>query len=180
MAEISARLNLPYLMPSQAQKHVTHNEALQRLDALVQLSVLSRNVSIPPAAPTEGDSYIIPPAATDVWSGQDDQLAVWQAGSWQIIAGTADTYNRLLVQSEGVLFNHNGAHQRTTINKAAVTDDASHNFQTGFASRALVGLLGSDDYEVKVSADGSSFTQALVVDHTSGMVGAPQGRRRRG
>ncbi|MEK1894771.1 MAG: hypothetical protein AAAB20_16100 [Rhizobium sp.] len=28
---------LPYILPSQAGQHVTHNEALQRLDAIVQL-----------------------------------------------------------------------------------------------------------------------------------------------
>ena len=31
----TSRLALPYLLPNQAQKHVTHNEALRRLDALV-------------------------------------------------------------------------------------------------------------------------------------------------
>ena len=35
--ENSANLQLPYIMPSQAQKHVTHNEAVRTLDALVQL-----------------------------------------------------------------------------------------------------------------------------------------------
>ena len=35
-------LKLPYIMPSQAQKHVTHNEALRFLDAVVHLSVKSR------------------------------------------------------------------------------------------------------------------------------------------
>ena len=39
MPELSANLSLPLLMPAQAQKHVTHNEALQVLDALVQLVV---------------------------------------------------------------------------------------------------------------------------------------------
>ncbi|MCZ4352271.1 DUF2793 domain-containing protein [Roseovarius aestuarii] len=48
MSDNSPRLGLPYLQPSQAQKHVTHNEALQRLDALVQLSVVALNVETPP------------------------------------------------------------------------------------------------------------------------------------
>ena len=54
-------LALPYIMPSQAQKHVTHNEALQILDALVQLSLKSRRFSTPPDEPSEGDRYLVGP-----------------------------------------------------------------------------------------------------------------------
>ena len=41
----TTNLKLPYIMPSQAQKHVTHNEAIRALDALVQLCVLDRDLS---------------------------------------------------------------------------------------------------------------------------------------
>lgn len=37
-------LNLPYILPSQAQKHVTHNEAIRALDAMLHLAVLSRAI----------------------------------------------------------------------------------------------------------------------------------------
>ncbi|MGC4023892.1 MAG: DUF2793 domain-containing protein [Mesorhizobium sp.] len=57
--EETSNLALPYILPSQAQKHVTHNEALRRLDALVQLAVVSRATGTPPASPTEGDRYIV-------------------------------------------------------------------------------------------------------------------------
>jgi hypothetical protein len=40
-------LQLPYILASQAQKRVTHNEALRILDGLVQLSV--RDLSAPVA-----------------------------------------------------------------------------------------------------------------------------------
>jgi len=48
-------LGLPTLAAAQAQKHVTHNEALHRLDALVMLAVADRDLAAPPAAPAEGD-----------------------------------------------------------------------------------------------------------------------------
>ena len=51
MADISPHLLLPYLVAAQAQKHVTHNEALRLLDALVQLSVLNLNLTAPPVSP---------------------------------------------------------------------------------------------------------------------------------
>jgi len=55
----SPNLNLPYLLAAQAQKHVTHNEALDRLDAIVQLSVLQSDLSTPPALPEVGERYIV-------------------------------------------------------------------------------------------------------------------------
>ena len=57
--EQSANLLLPYIMPSQAQKHVTHNEAIRRLDALVQLGVLDRDLHTPPVLPVDGDRYLV-------------------------------------------------------------------------------------------------------------------------
>jgi uncharacterized ferritin-like protein (DUF455 family) len=51
MPDLSARLSLPYLLPAQAQKHVTHNEALARLDLLVQLVLEAVGVDTPPVGP---------------------------------------------------------------------------------------------------------------------------------
>ena len=67
--DTTAKLALPYLLPQQAQKHVTHNEAIRMLDALVQLSVRKRDESDPPAAPTEGDRYALSDAPTGAWAG---------------------------------------------------------------------------------------------------------------
>ena len=39
MSETTPNLNLPFIMPAQAQKHVTHNEAIELLDAIVQLTL---------------------------------------------------------------------------------------------------------------------------------------------
>ena len=45
-------LQLPYLIAAQAQKHVTHNEALRGLDAIVQLLVLDKDLASPPGSPS--------------------------------------------------------------------------------------------------------------------------------
>ena len=50
-------LRLPYIMAAQSQKHVTHNEAIRALDAVVQLSVLDRDLSTPPGSPADGARY---------------------------------------------------------------------------------------------------------------------------
>ena len=78
----SRHLDLPYLQPSQAQKHVTHNEALRRLDALVQLSVSSRDLIAPPAAPDPGERFIVAPGATGAWAEQDHAVALHEDGGW--------------------------------------------------------------------------------------------------
>ncbi|WP_312220967.1 DUF2793 domain-containing protein, partial [Brevundimonas sp.] len=73
--DASARLGLPYLAAGQLQKHVTLNEALTRLDALIQTAVVSRTVSNQPADPAEGALYILPEEATG------DEWAAFPAGS---------------------------------------------------------------------------------------------------
>ena len=54
MSQISPRLNLPFLQPSQAQKHVTHNEAIIDLDALSHVRLAGLNQDTPPASPGSG------------------------------------------------------------------------------------------------------------------------------
>ncbi|TNC74755.1 DUF2793 domain-containing protein [Rubellimicrobium roseum] len=85
MPSTSPRLSLPYLQPAQAQKHVTHNEALQLLDAAVQLSVLSFGATQPPAAPQAGDVHALAAGAQGDWAGQDGRLALWDGTGWQFL-----------------------------------------------------------------------------------------------
>ena len=86
MTDTTAILGLPYLLPSQAQKHVTHNEALRQLDALVQLSAAEIGADTPPADPAEGDLYILGAAPTGSWAGQAGALALWEGSAWAFIA----------------------------------------------------------------------------------------------
>ncbi len=79
------RLALPLLAAAQAQKEVTHNEALALLDALVQPVVVAVAPSALPAAPTPGQSWIVGPAPTGPWSGQAGALAIWTAGGWRFV-----------------------------------------------------------------------------------------------
>jgi len=54
------------------------------------------------------------------------------------------------------------------LNKNASGDTASLLYQTSYSGRAEFGLTGDDDFHCKVSPDGSSWTDALVIDRTSG------------
>jgi len=89
------------------------------------------------------------------------------------INATPDTTNKLLVNTSAVLFNNIGASIQTKLNKAAVANTASFLFQDAFSGRAEFGLIGDDNFTLKVSPDGSTFNTALVVDKTTGTVTFP-------
>ncbi|MEO1312334.1 MAG: DUF2793 domain-containing protein, partial [Pseudomonadota bacterium] len=82
-------LSLPLVAAAQAQKHVTVNEALARLDTLAQLRVVSAAVTSPPAGPIDGESYIVPAGAGGDWSGQAPKIAVFANGAWEFITPKA-------------------------------------------------------------------------------------------
>ncbi|MCL6707290.1 DUF2793 domain-containing protein [Pseudomonas sp. R2.Fl] len=84
MSETTPNIGMPYLMPAQAQKHVTHNEALQRLDAVTQL-VLTARLSEPPETPEQGQCFAVAAGASGTWAGMDGRLAVWLDGAWHFI-----------------------------------------------------------------------------------------------
>ncbi|MCW0181289.1 MAG: DUF2793 domain-containing protein [Zavarzinia sp.] len=80
------RLALPYIVQSQAQKEVTHNEALNLLDIMVQAAVLDRDRLEPPAAPVAGACHIVAAGATGAWAGQAGSIAVWIGTAWRFVA----------------------------------------------------------------------------------------------
>lgn len=80
--DATPNLDLPYIMGAQAQKHVTHNEAIRKLDALVQLTVLDRDLTEPPVSPSNGDRYIVAAGGSDAWADHDLEIAAFQDGAW--------------------------------------------------------------------------------------------------
>lgn len=212
----SPRLSLPWLMPAQAQKHVTHNEALERLDILVMCVLQASAAETPPGSPEEGQLWGLGPAPTGAWAGQGGRMAAFQGGGWLFfdpapgwqawdagagaarrhdgtawvdpLTGTSpegldglgigtspDGVNRLAVAGAATLLTHGGAGHQVKVNKAAPAETASLLYQTNWSGRAEMGLAGGDDFSLKVSADGSAWTEALAADRTSGQVSLPQG-----
>jgi hypothetical protein len=82
--DATANLQLPYLAAAQAQKHVTVNETIRTLDALVQLAVVSATTSAQPGSPADGDRYILPAGkAGDDWGSMTDwSIAYYVDGAW--------------------------------------------------------------------------------------------------
>lgn len=212
MSQATPNLLLPYIQPAQAQKHVTHNEALQVLDALVQPVAIDRDRASPPSEPVKGDCHIVGAGAGGGWTGQDNKLAVFANGGWMFIApragwtvqvlseqvaiifdgqywttteltgaatfginSEADNINRLSVAADATLLNHAGSGHQLKINKADAGQTNSLLFQTGFSGRAEMGCSGADDFAIKVSDDGSTFREGLVIDGATGQVRFPNG-----
>jgi hypothetical protein len=73
-------LKMPYLVAAQAQKEVTHNDALNDLDCLAQLSVIDGALSVPPVSPDIGDTYIIGESPSGAWSGFAGNVTAYYAG----------------------------------------------------------------------------------------------------
>lgn len=103
----TTNLSLPLLAAGQAQKHVTVNEALARIDASVHLGVLDRDRTAPPSEPEEGDRHIVAADATGTWSGWDGAVAAFQSGGWLRLAPRAG-WCAYVTGDSAVLF-HDGA-----------------------------------------------------------------------
>lgn len=84
--DTTPNLNLPYLLPSQAQKHVTVNEGLRSLDATQQLGIISRNLATARSSPNDGDRYTVAQGAGGDWLGEDNNIAAWQDNAWHFYA----------------------------------------------------------------------------------------------
>ncbi|MGB0508136.1 MAG: DUF2793 domain-containing protein [Pikeienuella sp.] len=78
----SPNLALPFLAAAQAQKHVTVNEALSRLDGLTQITVESSDLNHPPANPVDGDRYIVGRFPSGAWGGEEANVAMFLNGAW--------------------------------------------------------------------------------------------------
>lgn len=106
MSDLSPNLLLPYLAAGQAQKHVTVNESLQRLDALVQLSVQSATTGVEPGAPGDGAVYILPNGKTGAhWGAMGNQaLAYHRDGAWEEIAPRAGWLAYVADQARVLIF----------------------------------------------------------------------------
>jgi hypothetical protein len=129
--------------------------------------------------------FIAPQEGGRGWDKATGEYRVYTGGNWVVQSGggavsfdnltgvgigaASDPVNRLSVSAQATLLNNAGAGHQLKINKASTSDTASLLFQTGFSGRAEMGTSGSDDFAIKVSADGSGFTSGLTLKAGSGI-----------
>ncbi|HEY1632989.1 MAG TPA: DUF2793 domain-containing protein [Rhizomicrobium sp.] len=217
MTDTTPRAGAPLLAAAQAQKHVTHNEALYQFDAFLCARFLDRDLTAPPGSPSDGDTYLVHATAIGDWTGQDGRIAYCADGAWRFYAPfqglvayvadesklvayngtawvdyasllplqnvpligvntTASSPNLLAVQSNAILFTDQPTGSggtgdvRATLSKQAAANTASFLFQDNFSGRAEVGLTGDDNFHFKVSPDGSTWHDGIVLTGSSGLV----------
>ena len=109
MNEQTPKLGFPLLASGQAQKEVTHNEALVLADALVLQAYANAGADVLyapglrtpeqirtvvqavapaaiPASPVPGQCWIVGAGAGGVWAGHDNAIACWTGGGWRFVA----------------------------------------------------------------------------------------------
>ncbi len=183
-SETTPHLALPLLAAAQAQKHVTHNEALLLLDAAAQLAVLDRTRTAPPSAPAVGDRHIVAAGAGGDWAGHEGEIALYDAG-WRFLVPRAGW--RAYVAAERRTLLHDGTswvdmlagtpsggtatlravEEELVLAGAFVASSHRHpqprHLPFGVASRTVAAVTGATAYEVGIAGETSKFGGSLSV-----------------
>jgi hypothetical protein len=166
LSDKTNNLALPYILPSQAQKHVTHNVALQMLDAIVQLTVVAR-AATPPGTAVEGACYLVDVAATDAWVGKAGMIALRQDGAWIFLQPregwqawfSADASARIFRAGQWTLpgSSANGSFQMIGINTTADTTN-----RLAVSAAATLFNNAGNGHQIKVNKSALSDTASLL------------------
>ncbi len=193
----TAKLGLPLVAPAQAQKHVTVNESLTRLDALVHLSLASLGGAVAPSSPAEGEVHSVGAGATGVWAGQDGKLAVYANGGWVFLdpqPGWQGWSGSARVQFDGLdwvegagALSANGAgfvHRTVEVDHAVGAGASStvaaiipaNTIVYGVTGRVLSAIGGASSFEVGVSGSTDRYGSGIGAGAGSwlrGLTGSP-------
>ncbi|HLJ52233.1 MAG TPA: DUF2793 domain-containing protein [Rhizomicrobium sp.] len=162
------RAALPLLAAAQAQKHVTHNAALLQLDALLFARFLSRNVSVPPPTPADGDTYLVKATASGAWTGQNGQIAYANGGVWQFAAPFTGLTAYVVDESKLIVFNGTSwvdyastlALQNVPLLGVNASADATNKLAVS-SSALLFNNIGNG-VQVKLNKNASTDTASLL------------------
>lgn len=130
-------LGMTLLEASQAQKEVTINEALHRLDTIILGAVLDKDVATPPASPAVGDAYIVAASPTGAWGGEAQSIAYYNQ-SWRFI--TPQQGMRVWVADEAQHYLFDGADWLP----AEAVDLAAANLRLGEEGVIISASLAAD------------------------------------
>ncbi len=171
MSDTSPVHGLPYIRPAQAQKHVTHNEALDILDAAVQLTVETRKKSSPPSNVRAGARYIVADGGSGDWAGKGGRIAVWSGSAWSFVKAQRGWVAHLLDEGGFVRFDDPGWFGISVPVNAEILQNISGigiNTESDAVNRVSVSadatLLShdGDDHRVKINKARDSDTASLL------------------
>ncbi|MEZ5841439.1 MAG: DUF2793 domain-containing protein [Hyphomicrobiales bacterium] len=170
----TARLGLPLIQPAEAQKHISHNEAIVALDTAAQLSVLARGLAEPPAEPEVGNAWIVAGGGTGDWAGNDGKVAVLEETGWRFHAARAGwrawvSDEARLVVFDGAVwhpFEEGAALQQLDRLGIGTTADAGNPFSARLDNMLVTarsaGDGGSGDIRVKLNKEATGNTATFL------------------
>ncbi|MEZ5655582.1 MAG: DUF2793 domain-containing protein [Sphingobium sp.] len=106
-SDASDRFFLPLLQAGQAQKEITHNEALTLIDAIMHAQAESAVVSAPPGGAAAGQCWIVASGGSAEWSGHDGELACMTSGGWRFVVPRKGM--RVSAADDGQTYVHDGS-----------------------------------------------------------------------
>ena len=155
-------LNITLLEQAQAQKEVTVNEALFRIDAMLNSGANDKDLATPPATPIAGDVYIIPASPTGDWAGKAGQVAYFDQ-IWRFITPNAGLMLWVIDEARHYVYN-NGAWSPaatggTSSMSATIYDPAN-------ISQQLVGVSATQTLSNKTLTHCDATTQTPASNNT--------------
>ncbi|MEM6712522.1 MAG: DUF2793 domain-containing protein [Pseudomonadota bacterium] len=166
--DTSPRFGLPLIMASQAHKHLVHNEALARLEPLIQPVVQDVAASTPPVEAENADCVIVDDGAVDVFEGHDASIAAWIAGAWHFFVPKpgwtvteADTGVIYVYTASGWTPATGGA-ATTDIDQLGINATASQTNRLTVASDVSLFTAETHDHRIVVNKAGASDTASLL------------------
>ncbi|MEP5154749.1 DUF2793 domain-containing protein [Planktotalea sp.] len=164
MTSSTSILGLPYIQPAQAQKHVTHNEALRVLDALVQMVVLARDLTVPPVSVETGDCYLVASSAQGAWTGHDAEIAIYENGVWSFIAPLTGWQAYDTAQGVRVTFDGTDwvSDEVTTVDTLGINAVADGFDRLSVASDAVLLNHAGSNHQLKINKAAVSDTASLL------------------
>ncbi len=193
MPNNTGRLSLPYILQSQSQKEVTHNEMLNILDVLLQ-AVVEDALNTPPS-PAVGKCWIVGSSPTGAWVGKSNYIAQsTESGGWFFVAPfkrlrvwneTADEYfiyDGTSWVPEGLLLKETGEYLRVehktedvTVNTGAFKDTAiqipDRAIVLAVNVRVITAITGATSFGIGVVGDTTRYGNLIGVALDSTNIG---------
>jgi hypothetical protein len=106
----------------QAQKELTHNESLLKLDLLVQPTCAALPSNTAPPVPAPGEAFLCGDAPSGAWEGQANALALWTTSGWRF-SDAFEGMQVLLVTTGAILTFRDGGWDDGRIHASAIVID---------------------------------------------------------
>ena len=191
------KLNLPHILTAQAQKEVTHNDALNLLDMFIRPTVLEMAKDTPPASPNVGDSYIVGAAPTDEFIDHEQHIACYSNNGWLVatpfkwldVVNEADAtrylYDGTTWVQYGFILQDSGEYLRIERQAETLTalDGASVNTTIEIPNRATVlavncrvttAITGASSFDIGVTGDTARYGDNIAIALDTTNIGVTQ------